>query len=117
MLAHSSVRARRSLFGPGISPCLSETTMRALSVPKSFRSLQGFGAFLARLDAQRVPVWTPHRRKACYEEVSPSGGVRTPRSAGVAHLGRATGSGASLGGACAAWTGPPLCPAEAREPG
>jgi hypothetical protein len=33
MLAHSSVRARRSLFGPGISPCLSETTMRGSSVP------------------------------------------------------------------------------------
>src|SRR5439155_23480796 len=30
---HSSVRARRSLFGPGISPCLSQTTMRISSVP------------------------------------------------------------------------------------
>ncbi len=33
MRAHSSVRARRFLFGPGISPCLSETTMHVLSVP------------------------------------------------------------------------------------
>jgi hypothetical protein len=33
MLVHSSVRARRSLFGPGISPCLSETTMRVSRVP------------------------------------------------------------------------------------
>ncbi len=37
---------------------------------ESSKCLQGFGAFLASLVTQRLPVWTPQRRKVCYEVVS-----------------------------------------------
>jgi hypothetical protein len=61
----------------------SALSLRPRHVPLPFRdndacgkrtesplSLQGFSAFLARLGTHGLPVWTPQRRKGCYEEVS-----------------------------------------------
>src|SRR5207247_5397004 len=37
---------------------------------ESLTGLQEFGAFLARLDTRRLPVWSSHLRIPCYETVS-----------------------------------------------